>query len=245
MCHECSSKYSPAINKSGLPASSLSLDALLSIREKEDKRRRNQFIMIFSAFAVMMVISIVTLHNSVQKQKSNTPPQNVEQSVESGTDSSKDSNKPSTSSSTSSKPSNNQSSSSNSTKKENSVSYSSNNKVDAKKGNKGIYAYKSLGKSYDIYYIIDFDEQYVYCFQEGDSNTTCERIKIVSGTLNDYVLITYHDGGDTWDNALHFKWVNQPDILVVEDSDHFEWEYTTTDLSAALQKMSTKNIIDY
>ena len=66
-----------------------------------------------------------------------------------------------------------------------------------------------------------------------------------SGTLNDVLIITYHDGGDEWSYGLHFKWKNQPDDLVVQDEYGFEYDFYTTDLEDALKCRSTKTIVTY
>ena len=55
------------------------------------------------------------------------------------------------------------------------VSYSTNTKEAVKNGNSGVYAYVDGGYSYDIYYIIDFDEGYVYYFTEGNGEEGCVR----------------------------------------------------------------------
>lgn len=124
------------------------------------------------------------------------------------------------------------------------VYYSTNDLQTAKKGNSGVFAYKKSGV-YDIYQIIDFDEGYVYYFTDGNGNEICDKVKIVSGDLNNVVIITYHDGGTSWSEGLHFKWVNQPDHLVVEDSNHFEWDYYATNLNSALSIRNTKTIRNY
>ncbi len=125
------------------------------------------------------------------------------------------------------------------------VSYSTNDRTTVKKGNAGVYSYKSLGKAYDIYYIIDFDEGYVYCFTEGNGNEICERVKIVSGHLNNVLIVTYHEGKTKWSYGLHFKWRNQPDQLIVQDEDGYEDSYYPTILKNALKIRDTKQIMDY
>lgn len=125
------------------------------------------------------------------------------------------------------------------------VDYSTNSSATVKDGNKGIYAYKNLKGSYDIYYIIDFDSGYVYYFTNGNGSESCDRVKIVSGDLNSVVIITYHDGSDVWSYGLHFKWVNQPDHLILQDNDGFEYDFYTTNLEKALNIMKTKTIYDY
>jgi len=125
------------------------------------------------------------------------------------------------------------------------VSYSTNDQDTAKKGNSGVFSYKSRGGTYDIYYIIDFDEGYVYYFCDGNGDTTCDRLKIDSGDLNDVLIITYHDGSDVWSYGLHFKWKNQPDHLIVQDNDGFEYDFFTTTLSNALSLQKSKTIVDY
>ena len=129
--------------------------------------------------------------------------------------------------------------------------YSTNSLDTVRNGNAGKYAYKNSGKFYDIYWIIDFDEGYVYYFthenveEEIGLHDYCDRLLIDSGTLNDTVVITYHDGGVEWKNYLHFKYVNQPDKLIVVDNDDLSWEYTPTDLDKALSLLDTKTITDY
>ncbi len=125
------------------------------------------------------------------------------------------------------------------------ISYSTNDLETAKKGNTGVFSYKSKGGSYDSYWIIDFDEGYVYWFTDGNGDTTCDRLSIDSGTLNDVVVVTYHDGDSSWSYGLHFKWQNQPDHLIVQDNDGFMYDYYSTNLSSALTLKAAKTIYDY
>lgn len=127
----------------------------------------------------------------------------------------------------------------------NAVSYSTNDQETAKKGNCGVFAYKRHHQDYDNYYIIDFDEGYVYFFSNGNGDATCDRLKIESGDLNNVLIITYHDGDSVWSEGLHFKWKKQPDHLVVEDNDHFEYDFYTTNLNSALSIKNSRRIIDY
>lgn len=122
--------------------------------------------------------------------------------------------------------------------------HSSGDKDVAKNGNSGIYAYCE-SYTYDNYYIIDFDEGYVYTFADGNGSGLCFRLKIESGDLNDVVIITYHDGDDTWSEGLHFNFVRQPDTMIVQQEDGWENTYRFTDLEDALALRDTKQIIDY
>ena len=125
------------------------------------------------------------------------------------------------------------------------VFYSTNNYETATKGNTGVFSYKSKGGSYDTYWIIDFDAGYVYYFTEGNGESTCDRLKIESGDLNSYLKITYHDGNDLWSCGLHFKYINHPEHLIMQDDDGFEYDYYTTSLSSALSLKNSKTIKDY
>lgn len=125
------------------------------------------------------------------------------------------------------------------------VFYSTNDYETAKKGNTGVFSYKNKSGSYDIYWIINFDEGYVYWFTEGNGESTCDKVKIVSGDLNDKITVTWHDGGDEWSWYLHFKYVNHPETLVVNDHNGFATEFTTIDLDDALSIRSTKTIKNY
>lgn len=125
------------------------------------------------------------------------------------------------------------------------VSYSTNDYETAKKGNTGVFSYRNRGNSYDIYWVIDFDEGYAYYFTDGDGESFCDRLKISSGTLNDKITVTYHDGGNVWSYKLHFKYVNHPETLIMVDQNGYEWKYSTTNLHKALALRATKKISNY
>lgn len=125
------------------------------------------------------------------------------------------------------------------------VFYSTNDYETAKKGNTGVFSYKSKGGSYDVYWIINFDEGYVYQFTEGNGESVCDKVKIVSGDLNDKIVVIWHDGGDEWSWKLHFKYKKHPETLVVNDHNGFATEFTTTDLDDALKLRNTKTIHEY
>lgn len=126
-----------------------------------------------------------------------------------------------------------------------SVYYSTNSEDTVRDGNAGVYAYKNRGNSYDIYYIIDLDEGYVYNFTDGDGNEDGDRVKIDSGDLNDVLMVTYNFDGDPVPYGFHFKYKNNPEHLVVQDNDGFELDFSPTDLSKALALRDGKNIKDY
>lgn len=123
--------------------------------------------------------------------------------------------------------------------------YSTNDYETAKKGNSGVFSYKSNGDSYDIYWIIDFNTGYVYYFTDGNDESFCDKLKINSGTLNDAISITYHDSGSSWSHKLHFKYENHPETLIMVDQNGFEFEYTTTSLDDAINIRNTKTIKEY
>lgn len=129
--------------------------------------------------------------------------------------------------------------------KEHALYYSTNGKDKAKEGNSGVYAYRNRGGQYYNYYVIDFDEGFVYFFSEGNGDESCERLRIQEGDLNEGVKVTYHDHGNTWDNYLHFKWKRQPDHLILVDHNRFAWDYYATDLTDALRIKAGKRIYDY
>lgn len=128
----------------------------------------------------------------------------------------------------------------------NSVFYSTNDRKTVKNGNSGVYAYKSEGGTYDNYWIIDFDEKCVYFFSDGNGDSTCNRVPMVSGDLNTVLIITYHDvDGSEWSYGMHFDWAKQPNHLVVEDESHFTTDYYVTDLEDALKIRDEKTIYNY
>ena len=125
-----------------------------------------------------------------------------------------------------------------------SVYYSTNDSKTVKEGNTGVYAYKKEAYTYDIYYIIDFDEGYAYYFTYGNGDKSCDREKMVSGSLNDALILAVHDGDDVWYERLYFKWVNQPDHLIVQDGYGYKSDFYPTDLNEALKLRDSMRIID-
>ena len=122
------------------------------------------------------------------------------------------------------------------------VYYSTNDYETARKGNAGVFSYKSKSGSYDVYWIIDFDDGYVYFFTEGNGYDYCDKVKITSGTLNDRLTITWNLDGEKTNWYLHFKYVNSPVTLVVNDHLGLTTEFTVTDLDNALAMRNTKKI---
>lgn len=124
------------------------------------------------------------------------------------------------------------------------VFYSTNDYETAKNGNTGVFSYKNKSGSYDIYWIIDFDDGYVYFFTDGNGDISCDKVKIV-GNLNNRITATWHEGGDQWSWYLHFKYKNAPETLVIIDHNGFSNEFTTTNLERALRVRDTKTIKEY
>lgn len=120
--------------------------------------------------------------------------------------------------------------------------YTTNDNETAEKGNTGKYSYVKRNGSYKVYWIIDFDNGYVYDFTEGNGDDTCEKIKIQSGNLNDGLRLSYKDSNNAWAKYIHFKYKNQPHQLVIVDNDYFEYDYSTTSLEDALELMENKTI---
>lgn len=141
--------------------------------------------------------------------------------------------------------SNSSSGSNSSSQKEENVSYSNQPMSKAKNGNSGVFAYKNKGQEYDVYYIVDFEEGYVYRFTYGNSDTTGDKVRIVSGDLNSSLVITYNDGSSIWSNTLHFKYKNQPSHMILDDEDGFSTDFDGTDLDDALRIKRTKTFTDY
>lgn len=131
------------------------------------------------------------------------------------------------------------------TTKPESVYYSTNDKESVREGKKGVYAYSSTGPNYEIYLVIDLDKGYVYRFLEGNGDATCDRVKIVSGDLNDKVIITYKDGKKKWSYGIHFAWKGRPEHLIWQDQDGTETSFYPTDLKKALALRAKKKIIKY
>lgn len=129
--------------------------------------------------------------------------------------------------------------------KSDSVYYSTNTSENAKNGNSGVFAYRHDDKNYDTYWIIDFDDGFAYTFTYGNDSGTCDKVEITSGDLNEYVVVTYHDGQDNWEEGLRFKRKRQPTTMVWMDGYGVEIEYTASDLQGALEIRDSLTIIEY
>ena len=125
------------------------------------------------------------------------------------------------------------------------VYYSTNTFDKAKNGNAGVFSYKRKGANYDFYWIVDLDENCAYSFTYGNGSTTCDRVQIEKGDLNNYILLTYHDGDSSWQYGLCFKRARQPDRLIQSEADGTQYEYVATDLEEALKLLDQLTIVDY
>ena len=125
------------------------------------------------------------------------------------------------------------------------VYYSSNDLNTVKNGNTGVYAYWNDGSSFQIYYIIDFDEGFVYRFTQGTQDETCDRLKIEWGDLNSGIILNYHDGDDVWTNGLKFLYDNAPELLIVYDYDGSQFSFYPTNLQRAISIRDQKTIYDH
>ena len=123
------------------------------------------------------------------------------------------------------------------------VFYSSNDYETATEGKTGVFSYKNKSGSYDVYWIIDFDEGFVYFFTEGNGENFCDKVPITSGTLNDRVTITWKIDGEKTDWYLHFKYVGSPVTLIVVDHWGVKTEFTRTNLSDALKLRDAKDMV--
>ncbi len=118
---------------------------------------------------------------------------------------------------------------------------------EASDGNSGIYAYKFKNNTNPyIYYIIDFNEGFVYRFYNKDYSNGSEKAKIVSGTLNDRMTFSYYDSGASlrWTNAIYFRYVGIHTSAYYEDHDGFQFELEPTSLETALESLAETVVWD-
>lgn len=123
--------------------------------------------------------------------------------------------------------------------------YSTNDYENAKKGNVGKFAYVHEYKSYNIYFLIDFDEGYVYKIIDGDGGNSADRLKIESGDLNTSLLYRYHDGDSEWSEILHFNYENNPSTLIYVDNSGTKNKYRATSFEKVQDLLNTKQVVDY
>ena len=123
--------------------------------------------------------------------------------------------------------------------------YSTNDYENAKKGNVGKFAYVHEYTSYNIYFLIDFDEGYVYKIIDGDGGNSADRLKIESGDLNTSLLYRYHDGDSEWSEILHFNYENNPSTLIYVDNSGAKNKYRATSIEKVQDLLNTKQVVDY
>lgn len=125
--------------------------------------------------------------------------------------------------------------------------YTTNTSSDAKKGSMGKYAY-SMGNG-DGIMLLDFEQGFAYMYDDSMTDT-CDRIPILSGTLNDTVYIGYRDTAGIHLIGTHFKYVNMPDRLIVdfyttEGKFLQSYELKPYDVEYAIKLLDKKQIIVY
>lgn len=133
-----------------------------------------------------------------------------------------------------------------STESAQSFDYTTNGSKTYKDGNQGIYAYRQNAGSYYNYWIIDFNEGYVYSFSDGNGSKSGEKARITSGDLSNKLVVTYQDGDEVWSHNFYFKNKNQPSVIIFEIEDGYDWhvDCNSTDLKKALELMNLKRITD-
>ena len=120
--------------------------------------------------------------------------------------------------------------------------YSTNTRETAKNGNTGVFSYRNAGSSYDVYWVIDFDEGFAYFFTDGNGDEYCDKLPIISGTLNDSTVIMWNYDGDKTPWVLFFKYVGHPETLIVVDHFGIQTKFSPIDLEKALKIKNTKKL---
>lgn len=113
--------------------------------------------------------------------------------------------------------------------------HSSKNYQQASQGLSGVYAYVKSG-SYDVYWIIDLDAGYAYNFTEGNGNDCCDKIRLTSGNFNDKLKLKLNIYSDNTYATYYLRFLNEndPSSLIFIDHMDFNYEFTCTNLDAAL-----------
>ena len=117
------------------------------------------------------------------------------------------------------------------------VSYHSSKDLDtARKGNSGVYAYREWHPDHcDNYIIIDFNNDRVIAFSDDGEYSSYTVYKIEEGSLDRRVIMSVTDKrGNKTLYGLHFKYVLNPEHLILQSIDGTEVDYIATDLSNAL-----------
>ncbi len=112
-------------------------------------------------------------------------------------------------------------------------------------GSEGIFAYKSMAAGSSSYWILDFDEGYAYFFVDDDMLTICVKLAITSGDLNSVVIVPFHNDDNVYYYSLYFKYADDPEYMIEEDSDGNKYDYEATDVAAAVELRDKKDITDY
>ena len=124
------------------------------------------------------------------------------------------------------------------------VYYSSNLKDTVKNGNSGIYSYRDIGPYAHVYWLIDFDEGYIYHFTDDKNNKETNKFKIESGTLNNRVTISYQLNGSFVNEYFYFGHTKQYDCLVYQDKTGVSYSFAPTSLVEAQELLDAKMTIN-
>lgn len=96
-------------------------------------------------------------------------------------------------------------------------------------------AYMIIGNSYDTYMLIDTDKKVVLHYTSNDTSILKGKYK---GNFNDGARVTWHGGGETWGEILHWHYVNQDSAMILVDRNGFDTKFLKCDVESAEKAMS-------
>ena len=105
--------------------------------------------------------------------------------------------------------------------------------------NTGMFAYAHRSREHSIYWIIDLDSGYAELFTDAPDEPACDRGRIISGDLNNGLIVLFQSGGFDWSYQLRFRENDCSDGLIMRYAGGLECEFHAIPISSVL---SIRNI---
>lgn len=107
-----------------------------------------------------------------------------------------------------------------------------------------VYAFTTEEGDFASYYVIDFEQGYIYMFHADEYDDSCFALPIEAGNLEDGLTASISDGYSMVPFTMHYKDANQTERVVMTIEGAYEVELVATSLEEALMVKEGKTIVE-
>lgn len=98
----------------------------------------------------------------------------------------------------------------------------------------GIFAYAHWSREHSIYWIIDLNAGYAELFTDAPDEPVCDRGKIISGDLNNGLIVLFRSGCFDWSYQLRFRENDCSGVLIMRYAGELECEFHAIPINSVL-----------